>query len=510
MQHFWPLIVTVTIFAIIIIFVQISKTFYLFDEIEEIRFEEIKFFMTSSIILALLIIGFCVASLSKEAAIIIKKETVKDNLDNVSNISNKIRFIKDAQYIINNKFGKKNALVHIDIDKFKMINDRLGHNTGDVVLFEIGKVLRDTLKDNHIYCRTYADNFLVFFEYECNQNELLQKINSISKDVENLSIWCHLNLKPVIATGIFFIEEVCDIRIAIDKAKLAKKDMKGGYESYYSIYNENMSYTLIKEKRIEDDMYDAFDNKEFKVFLQPKINLTDGLISGAEALVRWEHPVFGLMAPIKFISIFEKNGFIIKIDKYIFEQVCISLRKWLDNGYDLVPVSVNVSRLHFLKGNFTTDYKDILKKYNIPDGLIEIEITESVAFGNLSEVFSIMKNFRDNGFNISMDDFGSGYSCIGLLREMPINTLKLDKTFLDDIENYKARVIVHDVIKLAKDLNLNVVSEGVESSKQVDFLKGIGCDMAQGFIFSKPIPVDDYEKLILNKRKSYFDNIAYS
>jgi len=468
--------------------------------------------MTFSIILALLIIGFCVASLilSKEFAVKIKKDADKENLDTVCNISNKIKFIKDAQYILNNRCGKKFALVHIDIDKFKMINDKLGHSTGDDVLCEIGNVLCDTLKDNHIYCRSYADNFLVLFEYECNQNELLQNINNISKEIENLSIWHNLNIKPVIAVGIFFIEEDCDIRIAIDKAKLAKMDIKGGYASNYSIYNENMTNILIAEKRIEDDMYDALKNNEFKVFLQPKINLTDGSISGSEALVRWDHPALGLMSPIKFIPIFEKNGFIINIDEFIFEQVCINLRKWMDSGYDIIPMSVNVSRLHFSKKNFVENYKNILNKYNIPRGIVEIEITESVVFENIKEVFAIMRNFRENGFNISMDDFGSGYSSLGLLQDMPIDTLKLDKTFLDHIEDQNARMIVNDVVNLAKHLDLNVVSEGVESKMQVNFLKDIGCNMAQGFVFSKPITIEEYENLIFNNKKNYYDNMDFS
>ena len=468
--------------------------------------------MTSSIILTLLIIGFCVASLilSKEFAVKIKKDVTKENLDTICNISNENKFIKDAQYILNNRCGKKIALVHFDIDKFKMINDRLGHDTGDDVLCEIGNVLCDTLKDNYLYCRLYADNFLVLFEYESNQNELFENINNISNRIENLGIWHNLNIKPVISAGIFFIEEDCDIRIAIDKAKLAKINIKGGYVSNYSIYNENMRSILTEEKRIEDDMYDALKNSEFKVFLQPKINLNDGSISGSEALVRWDHPTLGLMSPNKFIPIFEKNGFIINVDNVIFEEVCSNLRKWLASGYDIIPMSVNVSRLHFSMKNFVEDYKYILNKYNIPKGIVEIEITESVVFGNIKEVFSIMRNFRENGFNISMDDFGSGYSSLGLLHDMPIDTLKLDKTFLDHIEQRNARMIVNDVVNLAKHLDLNVVSEGVESEVQVNFLKDVGCNMAQGFIFSKPIPVEEYENLIFSNKKNYYDNMAFS
>nr|WP_280922383.1 GGDEF domain-containing phosphodiesterase [Sedimentibacter acidaminivorans] len=448
--------------------------------------------------------GIIFLIVSKKYSNKIREINNSKNLDVVCNINNLNSFIINAEMVLSKKSNYKYALVHLDIDKFNMINDRFGHSSGDEVLMEIGGFLNDTLKNEQIYCRSYADNFLILFKYKEKQSELLNKVYSVSMGIENLSIWTILNIKPIITSGIYFIEENCDIRLAIDKAKLAKKSIKGGYKSHYSIYNETMRYMLIEEKKIEDDMYYALKNNEFKVFLQPKINLSDGFISGAEALVRWDHPTLGFMEPIKFIPIFEKNGFITILDKFVFEHVCITLRKWLDSGYDIVPISVNVSRLHFIRGNFVSDYKEILDKYNIPIGLIEIEITESVVFGNTNEIFSTMKKFRENGFNISMDDFGSGYSSLGLLREIPIDTLKLDKTFLEHIEDYNARMIVSNVVNLAKNLKLNVVSEGVDSDAQVEFLKNIGCDMAQGFIFSKPIPIDEYECLIRIKKRNFF------
>lgn len=503
-------------FVLVISVILSSKIFYIFNKISEISFRDIRFLEVSDIVFVVLIIALCLmivifSIFIKKYSNAIKEIRESKEMDVVCNISNMNSFITDAGIILNKKSNDKFALLHLDIDKFNMVNDRFGHSSGDEVLWEIGRLLNSTFKQEQIYCRTYADNFSVLFKYKLNQSELLKKVLSISTEIENLNIWSMLNIKPVITTGIYFIEEEdCDIRIAIDKAKLAKKSIKGGYKSCYAIYDESMRKMLIEEIKIEDDMYYALENNEFKVFLQPKINLSDGFISGAEALVRWDHPTLGFMPPIKFIPIFEKNGFITILDKFVFEHVCVNLRKWLDSSYDIVPISVNVSRLHFQSSNFVKDYKNIMEKYNIPIGLIEIEITESVVFGNTSEIFSIMKSFRENGFNISMDDFGSGYSSLGLLREIPIDTLKLDKTFLEHIEDYNARMIVINVVNLAKNLKLSVVSEGVDSDGQVEFLKKIGCDMAQGFIFSRPIPIIEYEKLIYSKKKNFFnlDEIA--
>jgi EAL domain-containing protein (putative c-di-GMP-specific phosphodiesterase class I) len=319
-----------------------------------------------------------------------------------------------------------------------------------------------------------------------------------------------VSINPVIKTGICLIDNVeLDIRTAIDRANFAKQSLDDSYKSGYAIYDNKIGISLIETKRIENEMHKALEGNEFKVYLQPKVDLKTGEISGAEALVRWEHPELGLLSPDKFISIFEKNGFIVKLDMYVFEQVCINLRKWIDLGYDVVPVSVNLSRVHFLNSNFISDYHKIKKKYLICDNLIEIEITESVVFSNENEneVFKVMRKIRDVGFEISMDDFGSGYSCLGLLKEMPIDTLKLDRMFLKNIEEYKSQIIVSNIVDMAKHLNLNVISEGVETEKQVDFLRDIGCDMAQGFVFAKPEPVETYEKLINKGKINYYQAV---
>lgn len=424
--------------------------------------------------------------------------------DILCNIRNKFKFIVDAEEHINNNIEKRYALAHYDINKFSIINNSVGYKIGDEILMQISMILNDNFV-NEVFGKAEGDNFFVLFEYS-EHDELVSRIKDITEKIESLDIWNKVNIKPAIMAGICFIDNKnVDMRSAIDKATFAKVDLKNGYKSSYAIYNDSIGNNLIEVRKIEGSMYRALTENEFEVYMQPKVDLNTGEISGGEALVRWNHPEMGLLNPIRFIPIFEKNGFITKLDKFVFEQVCMYIRNWIDSGYYAIPVSVNASRIHFLNEDFAHDYNAIKEKYNIPDNLIEIEITESAVFSDEKEdeVFTVMRKFRNDGFHISMDDFGSGYSSLGLLKDMPIDTLKLDKTLLDNIEDYNSQIIVNNVVNIAKNLNLNVISEGVETDMQIDFLRDIGCDMAQGFIFEKPIPISEFDKLICNGRKKY-------
>lgn len=440
---------------------------------------------------------------------LVKKASKSKNIDEVDviyNIKNKSKFIKDAELAILNQKDKKYAVVHYDINKFTIINNTVGYKIGDDIMQEIGKVLRQNLK-KELIGKAEGDNFFVLFEYT-KEEELINRACFISSKIEEISIWESININPIVKAGIYFVDNSnVDIRIAIDRACFAKSSLSNIYKSSCTVYEDKISRNLIEVKKIEDCMDKALLEHQFKIYLQPKVNLKTGIISGAEALVRWEHPELGLLYPSSFIPLFEKNGFIIKLDKYVFEQVCIHLRRWIDLEYEVVPISVNVSRVHFINTNFVSEYNKIKQKYSISHNLIEIEITESVVFSNEneSEIFNVMRKFREDGFEISMDDFGSGYSSLGLLKEMPIDTLKLDRLFLKNIEDYNSQIIVSNIVNMAKNLNLNVVSEGVETSMQVDFLRDIGCDMAQGFIFSKPEPINIYEKLISKGKKNYYE-----
>ncbi len=507
-SKFWPFVkyfIAVAVICVVTILIGTVSMVYG----SEITLKE-KLLISFNFVFIAIILGLCFV-IKKEFKFIKKyirklnRTKSVEEIDIILNVSNKFKFIKEAEMIISSNLDGKYALVHYDISKFTIINNSVGYKVGDEILQQIGKVLRKNLKEE-IVGKADGDDFFVLFEY-INQEDLIKTVCELSDKIEKLKIWKKININPVIKAGIYFIDnENLDIRIAIDRADFAKTILKNNYKSDYAIYEDEIGDNLIEAKRIEDDMHRALTEKEFKVYLQPKIDLKTGILSGAEALVRWEHPEFGLLNPVRFIPIFEKNGFIVNLDKYVFEEVCSNIRKWLNRGYDVVPVSVNISRIHFLNSNFVSDYNRIKEKYRISDNLIEIEITESVVFNyeNENEVFTVMKKFRENGFEISMDDFGSGYSCLGLLKEMPIDTLKLDKIFLNNIEEYNSQIIVRNIVNMAKCLKLNVVSEGVETNKQIDFLKEIGCDMAQGFIFAKPEPIEMFDDLISKEKINYY------
>ncbi len=281
----------------------------------------------------------------------------------------------------------------------------------------------------------------------------------------------------------------------IDRANIAAK-VKGKYEHSYSFFNEDTRNRLYKEKRLEDNMNKALEKGEFIVYYQPKYSLGDvNEIEGAEALIRWNSPEFGFISPIDFIPLFEKNGFIVNIDMFVFEEVCKTLNKWINKGYTPVPISVNMSRVHLYRDNFIENITDLISKYNISPEFIELELTESVVFDNLNILIDIMKKIKEIGFLISMDDFGSGYSSLNLLKDLSFDILKLDRGFLiETTDTKRGKIIISKIVEMAKAIDIKVICEGVETYEQVEFLKEIGCDKVQGYLFAKPMVLDEFEK----------------
>lgn len=305
------------------------------------------------------------------------------------------------------------------------------------------------------------------------------------------------DLLPTSISLVYGIYKVTDrevpIRLMCDRARIAKKQIKGSTLTNYAVYDDVIRLKMREQVEIEDEMEKALLNHEFVMYLQPQIWVEKRKICSAEALVRWKHPIKGVLVPAQFLQLFESNGFITKLDTYMWEEACKYLADLQKRKIDL-PISVNISRVHI--GN--TDLPDILsglvEKYKISPRLLELEITENLFMDDVTELFDQMAELKKRGFKILMDDFGSGYSSLNMLRKAPVDTLKIDRFFLDEIlSTERGKIIVESSVRMAKLLGLLVVAEGVETKEQLDFLASVNCDIAQGFYFSKPIPLAEFE-----------------
>ncbi len=405
-------------------------------------------------------------------------------IDPITKLGNHNYFNQQGQKILSNKEIKNKYIMALDIDKFKSFNKKYGHELGNKLLEEVGKKLKEILKEKAIICRISNDIYGIII-YEIKNIE--KQANKICQDVSKIII-NNIEYNILVYLGIYkIIDNKYNLLESFDKALIAHDKTKGNSEKQYYIYNEEIELQLEKENEIENIMQQALESKEFVIYYQPKISTQNDKITEAEALVRWFRNG-KLIPPNDFIPIFEKNRFIIKLDKYIFEEVCKDLNDWKQKNVKVPMISINISKEHFYEEEFIKEFVDIAKKYNIDPKEIELEITESATLNSNIDVIKIMNNIKKYGFRISLDDFGTGTSTLGMLQNMPIDTLKIDKIFVDKIDfNNTDKNIIEYIVYIAKKLNLKTVAEGVENENQVNYLKSIECDMLQGYYYSKPV-----------------------
>lgn len=425
--------------------------------------------------------------------------------DKLTNGINYEKFLREAQARVADPGETNYAVFYGDIQNFKYINDTFGYDIGDKLLMYISQKIREAVGDKDgLYARISADNYTALIPYK-DKNDFVESIYSIIDDICWFEPIQRENYKPEIYVGIYCTGDdsnTLTISEMIDRANMAQKSIKGSTEYHIAFYTEEIRERVIAEKELERRMESALSNGEFKAFFQPKYQVSTGEIVGAEALVRWDSPETGFMSPGKFIPLFEQNGFIINLDQYIFETVCKNIREWIDEGVKVVPISVNVSRLQFYRIDFVKHYTKIKEKYNIPDGLLELEFTESIVFENLAILRKIVTSLKSAGFTCSIDDFGSGYSSLNILKNLPMDTLKLDKLFFDDSENLtRDKALISSVINMSRALEMKTVAEGIENWAQVAFLKEIGCDIIQGYVYSEPIPHARFTNLLEGNRR---------
>ncbi|HDX7135652.1 TPA: EAL domain-containing protein [Clostridioides difficile] len=431
--------------------------------------------------------------------IYIKKSNEKEILslayeDKVTYIGNQNKFYRECSKYLLDKPSLNYIIVYFDINNFKMINDTFGYEFGDNLLITIAKALKEELTEGEVYARLSSDYFAIFCDYKNGRNKIIRKLDNIRSNIEsNLSIVFEISL----CVGIYFVEEgEVDIQKAVNKANMARSVAKGKNINY-AIYNEDVRNKLSEESMILDDIKIALVKNQFEVYYQPKLSLVTGEMIGSEALIRWNHPEHGFISPAVFIPIAEKSKLILKIGRFVFERVCNDLSEWKKQGKKIVPVSVNLSRVELYQPDIVKFINKTIQMYNLSSDFIEIEITETVAINELNILKNVLNELRKHGFSISMDDFGTGYSSISCLRDMPIDILKLDKSFLGGIEHdERSRNIAKSIVSLAKSLDLVVIIEGVESKEQAELMKQFGCDLVQGFYFARPMPAKNFLDLL--------------
>lgn len=412
--------------------------------------------------------------------------------DSLTGIYNANAFYRNTKEMLSQSEDEF-VLVRLNIVRFKVINDIFGAKVADEILVTVAENLVKSLSGiSCSYGRLTSDHFALcisagFF----SEQRLFSVIRDIRADIPS---HYSINLKA----GIYrIVNKHIAVSVMCDRAKLAMQTIKDDNLKLIAYYDDEIRKNLLREQRIENEMQWALDSEQFEVWFQPIYSLSSMQPYSAEALVRWRHPTKGLIPPGMFIPVFEKNGFISKLDYYIFDHVCAYIRSRKDKGLKQLPISVNVSRMSLYKSDLAEDIIGLVEKYGLTPELFKIEITETAYSNNPTTITNTVNKLRSYGFTILMDDFGSGYSSLNILKDLPIDVLKIDMNFMADLNSTdKAANILTSIIRMAKWLDMPCIAEGVETAAQVHFLKSIGCDNIQGFYFSKPLPRDDFEKMV--------------
>lgn len=423
--------------------------------------------------------------------------------DVLTGILNKSKFFYNTRNMLN-IFGTEDfAFIRIDIEKFQLINSFFGMDEGDNLLKYMADYLQNVEKEYRYitYGRIEADIFAVCFSYK-SEKEITDFVKKFTNQMEKYPL--DFDITPFF--GVYLVKNRdLSINEMYDKANLASKNFKGNYIQNYFFYTKEMSEEIIKEQHIINNMKNALKNEEFVLYLQPKYELQRNSIAGAEVLVRWITADGRMISPGEFIPVFERNGFILKLDQYVWEKTCQLLAGWRDEGRKIFPVSVNISRVSLYNPKIVDVICGLTEKYNIPPEWLQLELTESAYTGNPKAIKEMMEQLQKKGFSILMDDFGSGYSSLNVLKDIAVDVLKIDMKFLDGSgDDGRSENILASVVRMAKWLNMPVVAEGAERKEQVSFLHSIGCEYVQGFYFARPMPVKEYEKLLYEQ--PYFED----
>ena len=412
--------------------------------------------------------------------------------DDIADVYSKSYFYQRVRDILLRNPATSYDILCSDIEDFKLINDTIGIVAGDRLLRQVGKLHASLLGDHGICGRLSADRFACLIEHREDYSDEMftQSTARIKSGFGNRNV--------VLKYGIYRVEDrEVPVEQMCDRALLAVQSIKGQYGKHFAFYDDKLRDTLLHRQAITDGMERALASGQFEVYLQPKFRIADGSLSGAEALVRWNHPEWGLQPPSEFIPLFERNGFITKLDQYVWEQACSLMRRWDLMGFPRIDVSVNVSRTDIRDMDMARVLGGLIERYGLDPSRLHLEITESACKDSADQLVETLHRLRKMGFVIEMDDFGSGYSSLNMLTEMPLDVLKLDMKFIQtEVANPSGDSILGFIVSLARWMELSVVAEGVETREQLERLQADGCDYAQGYFLARPMPVKALEELL--------------
>ena len=450
--------------------------------------------LASAILFVAMIAVFMLYYLSSFISVIISMRKTNKVIytDIITGGNNWLYFVKKGNKLLKKKAASNGyAVIHIKMRKYRSFCTCFGVKEGELLIEKLYGVLKKKVRRNELMAYKENASFGLWVAYE-NDTQLCRRIEAITVALDDVLP----KMKLYFAVGIYKVQKKDrDIEQLYNNALLACDMLGEEAENKIVFFDVEMNNRRLWERKVEDDMDAALARHEFQVYLQPKISTAQENLAGAEALVRWIHPQEGFIPPNKFIPIFERNGFILKLDDYMLEEIAKQQAMWIGQGRKVVPISVNISRAHFAKEDLAEHICAIVDKYQVPHNVIELELTESAFFDDKETLLQTVKKLRDAGFPVSMDDFGAGYSSLNSLKELQLDVLKLDADFFrGEASQERGMVIVSEVIDLAKKLNMKIVAEGIESREQVDFLTEQECDLIQGYFFAKPMPITEFEE----------------
>lgn len=448
----------------------------------------------STVLFGLIIAVFILYYLSSFIGFIISmnKTTKVIYTDMVTGGNNWLYFVKKGNQLLKKKSAASDyAVIYFKMRKYRSFCTCFGVREGEVLIERLYTALKKYVNRNEVMAYKQNSEFGLLLAYT-NEQQLCARIEGMFSALDAVLP----RMKLYFVAGVYKVQrQDRDIEQLFNHAVLACDMLGEEAENRIVFFDVEMNKRRLWERKVEDDMDAALARHEFQVYLQPKISTAQEVLSGAEALVRWIHPQEGFIPPNKFIPIFERNGFILKLDDYMLEEISKQQALWIRQGRKVVPISVNVSRAHFAKEDLAEHICSIVDKYHVPHNVIELELTESAFFDDKEVLLQTVKKLRDAGFVVSMDDFGAGYSSLNSLKELQLDVLKLDADFFRGAEAAdRGMLIVSEVIDLAKKLNMKIVAEGIETKEQVEFLTEQECDLIQGYFFAKPMPISEFEE----------------